>query len=176
LKVFAPLRHEARSRYLQQLSDRGFPILYIATGEREPMISVDNARGIQQAVAHLADHGHRQIAFLSGDPNDKGDSQTRLEAFHSAMREHDLQVDPSLVETGWHTLGGGYEAAQRILHSDSKFSAVVSSDDISAIGAMQAIRGLSASFAGAFRSPTTKRCFRTASIERRSSARSRRGF
>jgi diguanylate cyclase (GGDEF)-like protein len=138
--VFAPLRHEARSRYLQQLSDRGFPILYIATGEREPMISVDNARGIQQAVAQLADHGHRQIAFLSGDPNDKGDSQTRLEAFHSAMREHDLQVDPSLVETGWHTLGGGYEAAQRILHSDSKFSAVVSSDDISAIGAMQAIR------------------------------------
>ena len=140
LIVFAPLRHEARSRYLQELSDRGFPVLYIATGERGPTISVNNAEGIHQAVAHLAGHGHRQIAFLSGDPNDPGDSQSRLDAYYTAMRQQGLPVDPRLVEAGWHNLTGGYEAAGRILQSGSEFTAVVASDDISAIGAMRAIR------------------------------------
>src|SRR5512134_155110 len=57
LIVFAPLRHEERSRYIHELSHQGFPILFIATGEREPMISVDNEAGIRQAVAHMVDHG-----------------------------------------------------------------------------------------------------------------------
>jgi diguanylate cyclase (GGDEF)-like protein len=140
LIVFAPLRHEARSRYLRELSDQGFPVLYIATGERDPMISVDNAGGIHQAVDHLVDHGHRQIAFLAGDPNDKGDSQTRLEAYYSAMSKHGQPVDPALVASGWHTHSGGYEAVRRLIGSGLKFTAVISSDDNSAIGAMQAIR------------------------------------
>ena len=80
LIVFAPVRHEARSLYLQELSDQGYPVLFIATGEREPMISVDNEAGIRQAVAHLVGHGHRDIGFIAGDPDDKGDSESRLHA------------------------------------------------------------------------------------------------
>jgi diguanylate cyclase (GGDEF)-like protein len=140
LIVFAPLRHEARSRYLQELSDRGFPVLYIATGENGPTISVDNEGGIRQAVAHLADHGHRSIAFLAGDPNDKGDSKIRLDAYHAAMKEHGLPVTPAKVESGWHTLSEGYEAIRRIIESGPGITAVIASDDNSAIGAMQAIR------------------------------------
>lgn len=138
--VFAPLRHEDRSRYLQELSNQGFPLLCIATGEREPMISVDNQGGIHQAVTHLAGHGHRHIAFIAGDPNDRGDSQSRLHAYHSVMAENDLDINPSLIVHGWHTFSGGYEAAQKMISSGIRFTALVSSDDNSAIGAMQAIR------------------------------------
>src|SRR5574341_1318651 len=87
LIIFAPLRHGARSLYLQQLSNEGYPVLFIATGEREPMISVDNEAGIHQVMAHLVDHGHRRIAFIAGDPDDKGDSESRLRAYHSAMAQ-----------------------------------------------------------------------------------------
>ena len=38
LIVFAPLRHKGHSAYLQSLSDSGFPVLFIATGERHPMV------------------------------------------------------------------------------------------------------------------------------------------
>src|ERR1043165_901399 len=138
--VFAPLSHEARSRYLQELSDQGFPILYIATGERGPTISVDNEGGIHQAVAHFVDHGHRHIAFLAGDPNDTGDSESRLHAYHSAMAEHGLETNPALIRHGSHTFLGGYEEMQKIIQSGVKFTALVASDDISAIGATQAIR------------------------------------
>ena len=140
LIVFAPLRHEERSRYLRELSEEGFPILFIATGEQEPMISVDNEAGIRQAVAHMVDHGHRRIAFIAGDPNDKGDSEMRLQAYHSAMKDHGLDRDPGLVIQGWHTFSGGYEATQHLINSGLQFTAMVASDDNSAIGAMRAIR------------------------------------
>jgi len=137
LIVFAPLRHAERSQYLQELSDRGFPVLYIASGENGPTISVDNERGIHQAVAHLMDHGHQHIAFLAGDAQDQGDSESRLRAYQAAMANHDK---PALVEQGWHTFSGGYEAAQKLIDSGEKFTALIASDDNSAIGAMQAIR------------------------------------
>jgi len=140
LIVFAPLRHEERSRYLQELSNQGYPILYIATGEGEPMISVDNEAGIRQAVAHMVDHGHCQIAFIAGDPNDKGDSEIRLQAYHSAMRDHGLDIDSGLVIPSWHTFSGGYEATRKLIDSGLKFTALIASDDNSAIGAMKAIR------------------------------------
>ena len=104
------------------------------------MISVDNEAGIRQAVAHLVDHGHRRIAFIAGDPNDKGDSESRLHAYHSAMADYGLETDPRLVAQGWHTFSGGYDAAQKIINSGVKFTALVASDDNCAIGAMQAIR------------------------------------
>lgn len=140
LIVFAPLRHAARSRYLQELNQQGFPVLCIATGEEAPAISVDNRGGIYQAVAHLVGHGHRHIAFIAGDPADMGDSLARLEAFHAALAEHHLETDPALIIHGWHTVAGGYEAAQKMIDSGAKFTALISSDDNSAVGAMQVLR------------------------------------
>ena len=140
LIVFAPLRHKGRSQYLHELSDKGFPVLYIATGERDPMISVDNEGGIHQAVVHLIDHGHRDIAFIAGDPNDMGDSESRRLAYQSAIIEYGLVSNPALIAQGWHTFSGGYQAAQRLINSGVKFTALVSSDDNSAIGAMEAMR------------------------------------
>src|SRR5258706_5749086 len=140
LIVFAPLRDPSRSRYLQELSTQGFPVLYIASGEQGPTISVDNASGILQAVTHLAEHGHRRIAFVAGDPPDEGDSAARFRAYHAAMAQHGLEIVPELIAPGWHTFTGGYTAAQSIIHSGVDFTALVSSDDNCAIGAMQALR------------------------------------
>ena len=139
LIVFAPLRHKERSRYVEELRQQGYPILFIATGEAGPMISVDNEAGIHQAVAHMVDHGHRRIAFIAGDPTDKGDSKIRLHAYYSAMREYGLDIDTGLVVQGWHTYLGGYEATRKLIDSGVKFTALVASDDNCAIGAMKAI-------------------------------------
>jgi diguanylate cyclase (GGDEF)-like protein len=140
LIVFAPLLHESRSRYLDGLSSDGFPILFIASGESGPMVVVDNAIGIRQAVTHLMSHGHRRIAFIAGDPDDHGDSQSRLSAYYSAIAECHLEQDARLVGPGWHSYDGGYEAAGKIIASGVEFSALVASDDASAIGAMNAVR------------------------------------
>jgi diguanylate cyclase (GGDEF)-like protein len=135
------LHHEARSRYLAELRRQGYPILMIATGEPGPSISVDNSTGIRQAVEHLVKiHRHHHIAFIAGNPDDKGDSETRLQAFCSAVMEYGLDTDPRLIAYGLHTTSGGYEAVQKFLKSGVKFTALIASNDNSAIGAMQAIQ------------------------------------
>ena len=140
LIVFAPLGNQNQSLYLQQLIAQGFPVLFIASGEPGPRIAVNNELGIHQAVTHLVEHGHRRIAFLGGRPADKGDSQARLRAYHSAMTEYNLDIDPGLVRWGWFDFTECYKAMRELLRSGVKFTAVVASNDASAAGAMQAIR------------------------------------
>ena len=141
LIVFTPLQNDAHSRYLQNLRKQGYPVLFIATGEQAPTISVNNEAGIRQAVEHLAiHHGHHHIAFIAGHPNDNGDSETRLRAFHSAVADYGLDQDPRLINLGFHMKPGGYDAVRRIIETGVKFTALIASNDSSAIGAMQAIR------------------------------------
>ena len=141
LIVFAPLRSESRSLYVQELRKQGHPVLFIATGEEGPSVSVDNETGIHQAVAHMAvDHGHRRIAFIAGDPSDQGDTVSRLRAFRSAAVEYGLDTDPRLIAYGWHTFTEAHNAVQKMIASGVKFTALVASNDNSAIGAMQAIQ------------------------------------
>lgn len=140
LIVFTPLESDDRSHYLQKLIAEGHYILFIATGEQGPQIAVDNKMGIRQAMAHLVEHGHRRIAFIAGVPTDKGDSEARLHAYHAAVAEYHLETDPRLVATGWHDHDAGYKALQTLFKSGVKFTAVLASNDSSAIGAMQAIK------------------------------------
>jgi diguanylate cyclase (GGDEF)-like protein len=140
LIVFTPLGNKIQSLYLQKLSAEGFPILFIASGEPGPTIAVNNQVGIHQAVTHLVEHGHHRIAFIAGRPTDKGDSDARLQAYHSAVAEYNLDVDDGLVAWGWHDFTEGYNAMQGLLRSNIKFTAAVASNDSSASGAIRAIR------------------------------------
>ena len=140
LIVFAPLLNEARSRYLQQIISEGHPVLFVATGESGPAVLADNEDGIHQAVAHLVNHGHRKIAFIAGDPQDKGDSQHRLNAYLSAVAEFGLDADPRLVAYGNHQSPESRTALNKILACGVEFTAVMGSDDNSAIGAMQSLK------------------------------------
>jgi len=139
LIVFAPLLDDNRSQYIQQVMAEGHPVLFIGTGENGPSVAVDNESGINQAIEHLVNHGHKQIAFIAGDPIDKGDSKYRLSAYHKAMSDYGLEVNPALIAYGGHKTLGGHTALRELLNSDIEFSAVLASDDSSAIGAMRAI-------------------------------------
>ena len=139
LIVFAPLLNDERTSYIQKVRSDGHPVLFIAAGETGPAIIYDNEKGIRQAVQHLFEHGHRHIAFIAGDPDDLGDSLERLNAFRRAVGDIGLDPDPRLIEPGFHSYQGGYAAMKKIIRSGVRFTAVQASDDVSAIGAMQAL-------------------------------------
>ena len=140
LIVLAPLLNKTRSAYIQNVRAKGHPTLFIASGEKGPAIIYDNEKGIHQAVAHLVEHGHRRIAFIAGDPDDSGDSQERYNAYLAAVPDLRLETDPRLIAPGKHTYAGGYAAMWKIIRSGVRFSAVQASNDVSAFGAMQALR------------------------------------
>lgn len=141
LIVINPLESKARSRYVQDLVKAGFPVVFTASGETGPTVAVDNEDGVHQAIAHLIEHGHRAIAFIAGDPRDEnGDSGARLKAYHKAVQRYSLVASPELVAYGYHGIDGGVSAMRQILGSGVPFTAVLASNDESAIGTMQALQ------------------------------------
>ena len=141
LIVFTPLFSESRSQYIQELIADGHPIIFAATGEPGPTVAIDNEGAIRQVLLHLMDHGHRQIAFIAGFPNDPtGDSGIRLRAFQQTVQEFGLVSDPRLIAYGSHGIDGGQQAMHRIMDLGVPFTAVMASNDESAIGAMKAIK------------------------------------
>lgn len=140
LIIAAPLHSQARSEYIQHLITVGHPILFIGSGESGPTLVADNAGGIREAVRHLVEHGHRKIAFIAGSPDDmRGDSGERLRAYQSCCDLYGLDEDARLVAYGWHIFNGGYLAMQQILSSGVSFTAVLASNDESALGAIKAL-------------------------------------
>jgi signal transduction histidine kinase/AraC-like DNA-binding protein/ABC-type sugar transport system substrate-binding protein len=141
LIVVSPLHSQERSRYVQDLIAAGHPVIFIASGERGPTIVADNRGGVLDAMDHLVAHGHQRIAFIAGSPADmEGDTGDRLRAYRDAVERHGLLADPRLVAWGRHLYDGGYAAMQGIMASGTPFSAVLASNDESALGAMKALR------------------------------------
>ena len=136
-----PTHSTSRSRDLQSFMAGGRPMVFVGTGEPGPAVRLDNAGGIRLAMAHLVAHGHRQIAFVAGSPEDReGDSGARLAAYLEAIRTFGLEAAPQLVAYGRHNFAGGHDAMCEILHSGAAFTAVLASNDESALGAMRALQ------------------------------------
>ena len=137
--VLSPVRTEARRAYVRSLQAAGHPLVFVGAGDGRPTVEVDSAAGIRQALEHLRTHGHRNVAFVAGDPQDEGDSALRLHAFRRVMPELGLEFVEDLVAHGYHSELGGYEAMKAILDRGRLFTAVIASNDLSAIGAMRAL-------------------------------------
>lgn len=73
LIVVNPLHSATRSAYIRELRTQGFPVLFVAGGEDGPTIMADNRGGILEAMDHLVEHGHRQIAFILLEGSSRAD-------------------------------------------------------------------------------------------------------
>lgn len=140
LLVMLPTAAKERSDGVQRFIADGLPVVFIGSGEGAPAVCVDHEDGIHQVIAHLVAHGHRRIAYIAGQRTDPGASATRLQAYWSDVQRYDLVSDPNLVAYGYHDFDGGREAMEGILNAGASFTAVLASNDESAMGAIQALR------------------------------------
>jgi LacI family transcriptional regulator len=123
---------------LEQLAQRKVPLVFIDVGPDGPginVLKVDYRHGIRQGVQHLAALGHRNIAFLRG-PMGLHSAQSRLDAFSESMRECGITPDPAWILQGEHTLEGGMSAMQQLLAGKNMPTAVMCSNDMTAIGVL----------------------------------------
>ena len=126
---------------IKELSRRGVPLVFMDVGQvgaRMSHVSIDYANGIRQAVDHVVGLGHKRVAFISG-PLDLHSARTRRQAFIDGMRAHKLTPDRRLIREGTHTAEGGQAAMAALLRLSKRPTAVVCSNDWTAIGALHAI-------------------------------------
>jgi LacI family transcriptional regulator len=126
---------------IRELSRRGVPIVFMDVGQMGPRmshVSIDYGNGIKQAVDHVLQLGHKHVAFISG-PLDLHSARTRRQAFVDAMRRRGLVPDRKFIREGTHTAEGGQREMAALLRLSNRPTAVVASNDWTAIGALHAI-------------------------------------
>jgi LacI family transcriptional regulator len=131
---------------LQELADRGVPAVSVDSTRRlesAASIEVDYSKGIREAVQHLAVMGHRDIAFITGPPNLRA-ANLRQSAYVASMAEIGIKVPASYMIEGDHTMEGGFAAALQLFDRPHLPTAVLCSNDMTAIGVLHAVstRGL----------------------------------
>ena len=126
---------------LERILEEKIPVVFIDSGIKNPQsstLTVDYRNGIHEAVQHLAVLGHRKIAFISG-PLKLWSAGARRIAFSDCMRLVGLTVNPDWIIEGDHTLDGGRDAMQRLLSMSQHPTAIICSNDMTAIGVQHAL-------------------------------------
>jgi DNA-binding LacI/PurR family transcriptional regulator len=124
---------------LEHLRFRNLPLVFIDVGPKAPRISnirVDYAHGIRQAVQHLAAMKHEKIGFVSG-PLKLRSAVVRKDAFEASMREIGLPANPDFIVEGDHRPEGGKLALQKLSNLRERPTALLCSNDMTAIGVMR---------------------------------------
>jgi DNA-binding LacI/PurR family transcriptional regulator len=154
-------RTELIERSLVMLSERSVDGLIaidtaLATGPHLPTITVscpleqesvtnivlNHKRAAELAFDHVAGLGHKHIAVIKGQTF-SSDTKPRWVATQMAARRAGLKLDPKLVvqlEGDAPTHEPGYFAAQQLMATNVPFTAVMAFNDVSAIGAVRALR------------------------------------
>ena len=129
-----------QSQYVHDLLASRFPVIFTTPEGPGPIVAVDNTLGINQAFEHLRQHGHQKIAFIAGNVGDGGDSAERLQAFRLALKNAGIPENPKLIAFGEHRRDGGKVAMQKIINSGSDFTALIASNDLSCLGAIECLQ------------------------------------
>jgi len=122
------------------------PVPVVAISGHEPIegvtnIEIDHALAAQLAVEHLVAAGHRRIAVIQG-PAYSADSEIRWRSIEAAAHRLDVPVDAALTVRLSHydlTLEPGRRAARTLLAAGRSFTALFAFNDVTAIGAIQAL-------------------------------------
>ena len=118
----------------------------IASAAGAALISIDNAHGMRLAIEHLVELGHRKIALLKGHEH-SSDTESRYESAISSAAALNVPIRPELCvqlerigAEGMLSIDEGYVAASKLLRKKIPFTALLCFNDMSACGALHAIR------------------------------------
>lgn len=89
---------------------------------------VDNKGGACKAVEYLYSIGHKDIAYIGGNPN-KRVTLERLNGYFCAMHKYDLSIKDDYVQYTSDDPKSGYKAMQRIMNLENRPTAVFCYDD-----------------------------------------------
>jgi len=133
---------QADSLLIKELINTKVPFVLVDWGKRNvnaDSIYFDYRIGIAEAIDYLTSLDHRKIYFISG-PKTMKTAKIRIRNFIDVVEKYkDDDLDYKIIE-GDHKIEGGIRAAQDILKRKDIPTAVICSNDLTAIGAMKAFK------------------------------------
>ena len=99
-------------------------------------VSVQSLSGMRQAVEHLMRLNHRKIGYIGGSAG-LTISDHRLQSFLRAMKAMGLTVQEPFLCVGNYRISGGETAMAALLQLKDRPTAVITANDLTAIGALR---------------------------------------
>jgi LacI family transcriptional regulator len=129
----------SQSEVLQrELRAAGVPWVAIAMDKVGPgamNVRIDDYAAARTMTQHLLDLGHRDIAFISGNPNQTAGPE-RLRGFVDCMAAAGVDTAALAIEQGYFTYLSGMEAAERLMARTPRPTAIFASNDDMAAAAV----------------------------------------
>ena len=100
-------------------------------------IDSENGSGVTTAYNYLSSLGHKDIAFVGGQPG-VTITETRLESYKKAAAASGREVREDLISLSDYYLPDGYQAAEALISRNAPFTAVITMNDNVALGAIRA--------------------------------------
>jgi LacI family transcriptional regulator len=141
---FIIVRTRKQDQRIQYLSQMGIP--FVAFGRMldhndYPYVDEDGVYGMNLITCHLADLGHKRIAYLDA-PEQFMFAHYRRQGFLEGLKDNNLEVDKSLILTGDMTQRAGYQLTMDLLTKADPPTAIAASNDLMALGAISAAHQL----------------------------------
>jgi diguanylate cyclase (GGDEF)-like protein len=129
--------------FLTAVRHAGKPVIMISDdlpGFSCPVVLPHNGVGVREAISHLVEHGHRNIAF-AGYPVVR-DFRERFDAYRDALVEFGITPSSELFfDTGSSQESGGELAARAMIAAGMPSTAVLTGNDLNAVGLMRTLTG-----------------------------------
>lgn len=133
-----------RQQCASQLIATGCPFVLIEERVSSPScacVLADNRQGALGAVSYLRDRGHKRIGFLTAADRTWPAVEERLAGYTEALKAYRLP-GPRIWEVDVETAEAAQAVMDAVLRKESAISAVICSNDVIALGAVQAARRL----------------------------------
>lgn len=133
---------QVKDPYLDELALRKAPFVLVSR-RHHPYDSVtcDDSAGGRLVGNHLADLGHRNIAIIAGQPY-ASTGIDRTQGCLAALRERGIDVPRQWIVHSGFDPQSGHRVATRLMAGGAQPTAIFAVNDMTAIGAMGALRDL----------------------------------
>lgn len=110
------------------------------TPEQYSSVCIDDRANACRAVKYLCARGHREIAFLAPDVEDRSAGELCYQGYRQAQRDHGLSIrTEQLVLCGGEGLERAYDAVRALTERGARFTALLALSDQLALAAIKAL-------------------------------------
>lgn len=133
------------SQGLEELHQLSVPVVLVDTYVKDPVfhtIGIDDRQGGLLATRHLIEHGHRNIAFVSGSVSEQGVIQKRFMGYMDALSQAGLALNEKHLYLGTVSFDFALTVPDEMQARGGGETAAVATADVLGVGLLKGLRKL----------------------------------
>lgn len=142
--IITPSKSSETRENLDLFREKNIPIVLVdrkIEGLEEDVVLADNIEGTYEAISYLISLGHKRIGIITG-PLDTTTGCERLEGYLKALEDKGIKKDDNLIYEGDFKEEGGYKGVEALLNISNPPTAIFTSNNLMALGALKKITEL----------------------------------